>query len=512
MFGSAMCIRVLKMSDDVLPEHDVRAEILNTASIKNLDALTICGRLWSPFRPHMTNVLQDIIQIKNLWFLFRYDMRSCERRYPGCTQFYKETLIPGGWTTGNAVGVIYYNATYVTFPLWKPNVWNAFCITLDASNKIYRTLLNGQEVFRTAEYQGDHQHNDRDIVLMNSLSSTSGSYANYFITPFNGQISDINIWSRVLNDKEIENWSKCTSNQDSGMYLGWSNAKINHTQQIKVLDVDKAKVCKEPKSSRFIAFHDQLAFEDTVKFCKNLGGEIAVAKDTKSIGYMKEAFKNLKDNKVSDCSEVLYSGFWKKNGHFESRVSGERMNWTTTIQNSNISPFGECALLDLEKEIFLQERGSIEKCPICYFPDWPEEFQLRGVSIEEAEEIDSSYYLLNSTHLIGKTKSKIIHDGHYWNISNMKGEVIFSKQLEKFPLGINEWHSNRNISNHNNNFNNGLNRRMNHNHANTPHAISRTLNLHRFVDQPGNFCCDDGTCITSGKIINSKYIYYNTEI
>ena len=54
MFGSAMCIRVLKMSDDVLPEHDVRAEILNTASIKDLDALTICGRLWSPFRPHMT--------------------------------------------------------------------------------------------------------------------------------------------------------------------------------------------------------------------------------------------------------------------------------------------------------------------------------------------------------------------------------------------------------------------------------------------------------------------------
>ena len=499
MFGSAMCIHVLKMSDDVLPEHDVRAEILNTASIKDLDALTICGRLWSPFRPHMTNVLQDIISIKNMWLLFRFDMRSCERRYPGCTQFYKETLVPGGWTTGNAVGVTFYNATYFTFPLWKPNVWNTFCIALDASNKIYRTLVNAQEVFKTREYQGDHQHNDRDIILMNSFSSTNGLYANDFITPFHGQLSDINIWSRVLLDKEIKNWSKCTGNQDLGMYLDWSNIEIKHTEEIKVLDVDKSQMCKEPKTERFIAFHDQLAFEETVQFCKNIGGELAVAKDKERIASMKDAFMDLENSGFSNCSEVVYSGFWKNDGHFESKVSGERMNWT--IKNSRNSPFGDCALLDLNNEIFLQERGSIEKCPICYFPDWPAEFQLRGISIEEAEEIDSSYYLVNSTHLIGKTKSKIVFDEHFWNISNMNGEVMFYKRLEKLPLGINEWHPI--ISSNNNHFNNGLNRRMNH--TNT-HAL-RTLNLHRFVTQPGNFCCDDGTCITSGKIV-SKVVRY----
>ena len=75
----------------------------------------------------------------------------------------------------------------------------------------------------------------------------------------------------------------------------------------------------------------------------------------------------------------------------------------------------------------------------------------------------------------------------------MNGEVMFYKRLEKLPLGIKEWHPI--ISSNNNHFNNGLNRRMNH--TNT-HAL-RTLNLHRFVTQPGNFCCDDGTCITSGK-------------
>ena len=68
---------------------------------------------------------------------------------------------------------------------------------------------------------------------MNSFSTTIGLYEIDFITPFHGQLSDINIWSRVLLDKEIKNWSKCTGNQDLGMYLDWSNVKINHTQQIK---------------------------------------------------------------------------------------------------------------------------------------------------------------------------------------------------------------------------------------------------------------------------------------
>ena len=30
----------------------------------------------------------------------------------------------------------------------------------------------------------------------------------------------------------------------------------------------------------------------------------------------------------------------------------------------------------------------------------------------------------------------------------------------------------------------------------------RTLNLHPDVEQPGNFCCDDGTCISSALVCN----------
>ena len=94
--SGAMAIRVLTMDDGVLPEHDVKAEILDTASIKQLDQLTICGRFLTPFRPTMINILQDIIFIKDMWLMFRFEMRSCERRFPGCTEYYKESLAQKG--------------------------------------------------------------------------------------------------------------------------------------------------------------------------------------------------------------------------------------------------------------------------------------------------------------------------------------------------------------------------------------------------------------------------------
>ena len=38
------------------------------------------------------------------------------------------------WKEGNVVGNV-YNGAYSTFPLWKPNVWNTFCVMVDTANK-----------------------------------------------------------------------------------------------------------------------------------------------------------------------------------------------------------------------------------------------------------------------------------------------------------------------------------------------------------------------------------------
>ena len=120
-----------------------------------------------------------------------------------------------------------------------------------------------------------------------------------------------------------------------------------------------------------------------------------------------------------------------------------------------------------------------ELCPICHFTNWPSELQLRGMSLRETDTIDTGYYLINSSHLIGKSRSMLKNEQSQWSLSTIDGEVIFSKSGLEVPLGINKWDQD--------NTNNG----------------SVRLMLHKSITQPGHFCCDDGSCIPSDQVCDS---------
>ena len=370
---------------------------------------------------------------------------------------------------------------YYTFPLWKPNAWIPFCITLDVENKTYRTFVNNEIVFETYVYNGTHLANDMNIILMNSRMIETGNYDNHFITPFHGQLTDINIWDRILSNEEVDTWSEC--GQVSGKYLDWSNAKVDHSPHIIISNIDE--VCEGRKVSKFIAFDYLLQFKDSLKFCQNLGGEVAVAEDETYVAEMKAALMVVRDRTSSSCSETVYSGYRFKDGTHRSINSEDEMTWTVINPNFN---FNDCVLLDIDKETFKKERCQTKTCPICHFSEWPTEIHLRGISLEEAENMDSSYYLVNSSHLIGKTKSLIINKDHNWNIYNSNNKLVFFNKFEAFPLGVNEWSFNKTTNKY------GWTHILSHNKGNN----NKTLKLHRAVNQPGNFCCLDGSCIPSG--------------
>lgn len=92
LLGNVFCLKVLSMKDGVVPQDDARATLLNSTSIKDLHQMTLCGRFKTPYLSKMINIVQNIIYIEGMWLLFRFDMRSCDKRFPGCTQFYKEAL------------------------------------------------------------------------------------------------------------------------------------------------------------------------------------------------------------------------------------------------------------------------------------------------------------------------------------------------------------------------------------------------------------------------------------
>ena len=104
---------------------------------------------------------------------------------------------------------------------------------------------------------------------------------------------------------------------------------------------------------------------------------------------------------------------------------------------------------------------------------------------------------------MGKTKSQIIHGGQSWKIYNYEREALFHTDTgnTKFPLGLNNWildKKNKNkISTSNlkvppvQSMESGISNPIPKNKKNPRH---RQLKINLAVEQPGNICCNDGSC------------------
>ena len=61
--------------------------------------------------------------------------------------------------------------------------------------------------------------------------------------------------------------------------------------------------------------------------------------------------------------------------------------------------------------------------------------QLRGIDIEETKHMDTHFYFVNSTHIIGKTRSSIVFQNNEWHIkTGMKS--VYTTSGKMVPLGI----------------------------------------------------------------------------
>ena len=95
--------------------------------------------------------------------------------------------------------------------------------------------------------------------------------------------------------------------------------------------------------------------------------------------------------------------------------------------------------MDAESLKFQGSLCQVELCPICFFEGGLTAIQLRGMSIEQTKDIESQYYLVNSTHLIGKTRSSIIFENSEWHIKTSGRKTVLTTGGDMLPLGVKEW-------------------------------------------------------------------------
>ena len=126
-------------------------------------------------------------------------------------------------------------------------------------------------------------------------------------------MTDIHIWKRTLDHAEMVKWKLCKSDL-VGDVIDWNKAETIETGDIETEEIDKAQTCDFSKEEQFLAFEQNLDFSQIMKFCNNLGGEVAVANDEETLLKMQRSVEYLRSNNL--CDNVVYGGFINKDDSY----------------------------------------------------------------------------------------------------------------------------------------------------------------------------------------------------
>ena len=100
------------------------------------------------------------------------------------------------------------------------------------------TFINNEMVFQLNNLNLKRKVTQKNIILLNAFSYQK----NDFIYPFDGSVTDINIWGHSFGTKEIHEWSKCF-NVTPGDVLSWERAKFKFHGDIQTWEIGKDEVC-----------------------------------------------------------------------------------------------------------------------------------------------------------------------------------------------------------------------------------------------------------------------------
>ena len=295
-----------------------------------------------------------------------------------------------------------------------------------------------------------------------------------------GAITDLNTWSKVLSEEEMDSWIKCGFSE--GDIISWTTIKLE--EETKEIDIDE--ICRE--GVQYIKFKSLYieGFEDTIRLCRKIGGKVVTPPSRRELG---------KINEISQGSS-FYLGYTdeKEEGIWRNVYDDRLLDFDLWFADfpHNKTKDHNCAVSHFSSVMDDLCSGNkdtnpvILTSPICELPSF-QKFRMRGAYDAE---IDTGFTLVNSTFFQGFFKSNITFDekSNTWQIYNAFKETLVAytntTRAREPPLGLLDWH-----------FLEG----------------SKKLMFHFAVEQPGNFVCDDGFYIGSEQVCDGIPVCQNGE-
>ena len=312
-----LCLGLRTISTDDWKETKVYVEVLNS-SLKDYEEFTLCGRFQTyQFRADVEeDEFQSIISVEDYYMLGSYIALPCGEICTGSHQ----AMVGSGWKYKKVFGFSEFGSddSYSYFPSWLPWTWTSVCISASKPQGYMEVTVNGEKVGRTDRYTGYYQDVDRNIVLMNYDGG---------LNPSLGAFTDLNIWSRILSDQEVEDWTFCRRDLP-GRLLAWETAELNMTG-FKVLEIARNETCLQRTApSNYVAFNIEKDFDGSENFCRNIGGKFAVVRDQESLIDISGIFGD-----ICDYQYWFYAGLTQRQEQWVDVVTGQA-DWSTSMSRN----------------------------------------------------------------------------------------------------------------------------------------------------------------------------------
>jgi hypothetical protein len=203
------------------------------------------------------------------------------------------------------VAGIWYIAVPVSPPRVETVTWGTICISYNSITQAVTVAFRNSIIFAEEQFYANRTLSGTFLKSLTLGEKTKSLH-------FAGDITRVNIWSKVLDDETLKKITDCGSSNFEELpdILNWDNVEVTLEGDIFEKDVDEY-----PCSSGSHAVHDVLmpysanSMFEALKSCKVLGGNLNFPLEKKDVSSFVEKVKSNVDD--SECGQYVWSKYYK---------------------------------------------------------------------------------------------------------------------------------------------------------------------------------------------------------